>query len=150
MLVVTGPMQVIVPIFAETTSEIQEIVERIMGDEGIVANMIVEETRVVSAAAFYQDGKAIDGLPQSQETETAIELRERSIAYVFVKTSTDKAHEVAAYASNHELMISAYDRKTDLIALTYTDANNELIGVRWAAVMEEKDSEWKSCRTSGC
>jgi hypothetical protein len=73
-------------------------------------------------------------------TVKEIELRERSIAYVFVKTEAGKARNLAEYATSSDLMIADYDRKADPIRLTYTDANNELIGVRWAAVMEELDS----------
>jgi hypothetical protein len=135
-IVVSGPMQVIVPIVADSREEVAGVFDTIMAEDA--TNQYISEARLVYANTFHAfDGTSSVPTPREINADAEeIELKERSIAYVFVNTESEQASEFAAYASDPALKIADASH-SDKTALTFTDDNGELIGVRWAAVLED-------------
>jgi hypothetical protein len=140
-IVLTGPTHVIVPLVAEDRTSLDEIIGEITdGNEWIIP----EQTRALYVARYFLNGQEIPGVPEFSEMGKEVALRDRSIAYVFVKTEEGRAEEVASRASELDAggklgpRIANYEKGGEEPLNSIVDS--EPMGVRWAAVIEDTDS----------
>jgi hypothetical protein len=118
-----------------------------VGGNGItpIPNIDPDGTRAIYVTRYFQDGcSPPGGVLAFADMGKSVEFRNRSMAYVLVKTEPGQAEAVAARATEIDTetkpgpKIATYD-KSGMETLNLSVAG-EALGVRWAAVIAETDS----------